>query len=314
MLNVYRTLLDDSNGLIRENLSAEDRNNLSAIIQGSEGGMKNPIFQDYGHENNEITRQQNLLDIVDSDQIMTFTNQVRNRKSKFLNRKRDRKLWFNVDDIPIDSYRLVDAELRLFRDVMRCRLNSTAPLFIRLYAMRLEQDRELRFQLVDSVRIAGDQGGWLRFNLTETVLHWLHKPKSNLGLYLQVRSDHFNYDLYPKRVGIISHTRTRNLQPFLTVYLRQTKQPKVLQPRTFYNKHSSLGSFNSDDYDIVSSHMNDSRSRRSASGNGDSRKRSPVGFEGDYFNSFYNDKERKCMKRQIYVSFRDLNWSVSYPS
>lgn len=255
-------------------------------------------------------KRQISMDISEADVIMSFKNHVRKqRKNSILRHNRERRFWFNIIDMAKDkNMTILDADLRLYRDVAKSRLNSSFPIRLTLYMLVPNNNRNakkaIRLQYIDSMTIPGNKGGWLQFNVTEPVHHWTtHSHDYNLGLYLQVRSDSMEKDLSPKMVGIINNNRGfRQYQPFMAAYL---KLPANSGTRLMSSRR---------DTNTVTQSMQSliSRQRRAVHNGGkkSSTKRSSSFsfYESDKANPFIRQNERICAKHSLHVSFKALNW------
>lgn len=140
-------------------------------------------------EHNSTVFNQTKFDINESDTIMSFVNQIKTqRHNKHLRHNRDRRFWFNISDVSNDVH-LFDAELRLFRNLNRSRLNSSYDLDLTLYQLSYGMNREeVVMNFVNTIHIDGHVDGWLRFNVTQSLDDWLRYSNQNLGLYLQIRT------------------------------------------------------------------------------------------------------------------------------
>ena len=138
-----------------------------------------------GHTDLNVSNQ-SLLELSESDVIISFHNQIKTqRNNQHLRHNRDRRFWFNITNVPQNS-EIIDAELRIYRDPIRSRFNSSYSFQLTLF--QLFDRGQIIKNYVDSIKIDGHVGGWLRFNVTQPLLDWLRFPGQNLGLYLQIRT------------------------------------------------------------------------------------------------------------------------------
>lgn len=147
-------------------------------------------FNDDGHPNiarhTDLISNQSLLEMTESDVIISFNNQIKTqRHNQHLRHNRDRRFWFNITNVAQNS-EIIDAELRIYRDPIRSRFNSSYSFQLTLF--QLFDRGQIIKNYVDSIKIDGHVAGWLRFNVTQPLLDWLRFPGQNLGLYLQIRT------------------------------------------------------------------------------------------------------------------------------
>lgn len=128
-------------------------------------------------------------DMVESDIIISFVNKIKTqRNNKFLKHNRDKRFWFNITNVPNDS-EIINAELRLYRDVKKSRYNSSYDFQMTIFQLFYVSNRQqVVMNYVDSIKLYGNDNGWLKFNITESVSEWIQFPNQNLGLFLQIRS------------------------------------------------------------------------------------------------------------------------------
>nr|XP_027201449.1 bone morphogenetic protein 7-like [Dermatophagoides pteronyssinus]XP_027201450.1 bone morphogenetic protein 7-like [Dermatophagoides pteronyssinus] len=242
-----------------------------------------------GHTDLNVSNQ-SLLELSESDVIISFHNQIKTqRNNQHLRHNRDRRFWFNITNVPQNS-EIIDAELRIYRDPIRSRFNSSYSFQLTLF--QLFDRGQIIKNYVDSIKIDGHAGGWLRFNVTQPLLDWLRFPGQNLGLYLQIRTSSIPKDLSPKSIGLFNSRGFKKYQPFMTAYIKSKtndlQTPSPNRAEMFENKQ---------------------RARRAVL----NRKRSELSYyDPDDRNPFLNTNDRyiskSCQKRTLFVSFRDLNW------
>ncbi|KAH9528374.1 Bone morphogenetic protein 5 [Dermatophagoides farinae] len=218
----------------------------------------------------DLISNQSLLEMTQSDVIISFNNRIKTqRNNKNLRHNRDRRFWFNITNVPQNS-EIIDAELRIYRDPIRHRFNSS-------YTFQLTL-----FQLFDRGEIIKNY----------PLLDWLKFPGQNLGLYLQIRTSSIPKDLSPKSIGLFNSRGFKKYQPFMTAYIKsntndlQTSSSNRAQ--MFQNKQRARRAV-----------LN---RKRSESSYYDPDDRNPFLNTNDRYIS------KSCQKRTLFVSFRDLNW------
>ncbi|XP_054156534.1 bone morphogenetic protein 7-like [Oppia nitens] len=281
LIDLYKSLLDKDSG----NLKIGNNYKEPVVLEG------------------EMLSNNSLHAINDSDIIMSFINQIdrklRHHSSRhhYNNNNKNRYFWFDLSQVSAGDESLLDAEMRVFRDLSKSRLPVNQTYRLTLYALSSRsdddnddtQDRLLNYV---SDQLITFEDGWITFNVTDPMITWIAFPKQNLGLYLRVTSDHLDRDIDPNEIGIISGKSAKHVQAFTIAY--------------FKNLAAVFGSV---------------RKRRDTSTTSDAKpvlrrtkKRSDVSYyEHDEWNPYLNPSDRyasgrSCQKRTLYVSFRDLGW------
>ncbi|OTF83229.1 bone morphogenetic protein 7-like protein [Euroglyphus maynei] len=199
-------------------------------------------FNDDGHPNivrhTDLISNQSLLEMTESDVIISFNNQIKTqRHNQHLRHNRDRRFWFNITNVAQNS-EIIDAELRIYRDPIRSRFNSSYSFQLTLF--QLFDRGQIIKNYVDSIKIDGHVAGWLRFNVTQPLLDWLRFPGQNLGLYLQIRTSSIPKDLGPKSIGLFNSRGFKQYQPFMTAYIKSNtndlQTPSPNRAEMFENK------------------------------------------------------------------------------
>lgn len=144
------------------------------------------------HHKNRNEFGPNSSDMTESDTIISFVNKIKTqRNNKHLKHNRDKRFWFNITNVPKDS-EIINAELRLYRDLKKSRFNSSYEFQMTIFQLFYVSNREqVVMNYVDSIKLKGNDNGWLKFNVTESVSEWIRFPNQNLGLFLQIRSRDF---------------------------------------------------------------------------------------------------------------------------
>lgn len=109
------------------------------------------------------------------------------------------RLWFDLSEITNETT-VMSAELRLYLNMTthegiddgesEWKTNDRDQLFsITLYEIKLAD----ALVYVESVEVQRNQKGWISFNVTVPLRHWLIKPEENFGLQLVYRSSISGY-------------------------------------------------------------------------------------------------------------------------
>ncbi|CAG2107444.1 unnamed protein product [Medioppia subpectinata] len=110
LIDLYKSFLDEDSGNLKITSSKAP-----VVIEG------------------EVLSNNSLNAINDSDIIMSFVNQI-HRKAPHLRHDRDRRFWFDVSEVSPEET-LMDAELRLFRDLTDSSLPSNLTYHLTLYTL-----------------------------------------------------------------------------------------------------------------------------------------------------------------------------------
>ncbi|CAG2165999.1 unnamed protein product [Oppiella nova] len=254
LIDLYKSFLDEDSGNLKINSKAP------VVIEG------------------EVLSNNSLHAINDSDIIMSFVNQI-HRKAPHLRHDRDRRFWFDVSEVSPEET-IMDAELRLFRDLTDSSLPSNLTYHLTLYMLSQGDDPEDKvLNYVSDQRITFDEG-WISLNVTDPMITWITFPHQNLGLYLRIRAHQIERDIDPHEIGIIGTNGPKDRQPFTIAFFKSRSHGNVRRIRQTSRK----------------------------------RQRSDVSFyDHDEWNPYLNPNDRyasgrSCQKRTLYVSFRDLGW------
>lgn len=220
--------------------------------------------------------RQDLKAIDQSDVIMSFT--PRNHHVSGVRHERGKRLWFDVSEVtPQDQ--IIGAELRLYRVAEFKGRKNHGSHTITVYRVLKTENGTRELQYVDAINVTNSQEGWLTLNVTAALDHWVNNPSGNRGLYISVHpADRLVHELRPEDIGIIEFRGDPDYQPFMVGYFKSSgrREAKIRQKR-------------------------DARRKKSESTNWDYRT-NPYTDPGATYSS------RTCRIKQLYVSFRDLQW------
>ncbi|XP_024871099.1 protein 60A [Temnothorax curvispinosus] len=219
---------------------------------------------------------QELKAIDQSDVIMTFM--THNHHVPPVRHERGKRLWFDVSEVPPEEY-LIGGELRLYHHSHMRNRRIHNSYTITVYRVLKTENGIRELQYIDAVNVTDSKRGWLTFNTTEALDHWINNPEGNRGLYLSVRDERSAHEVKPEDIGIAVGLRgDPDKQPFIVGYFKSSgvREAKVRQKRDAKRKKKS---------EVTS---------------------------WDYRNNPYTDPgaqySRTCKIQTLYVSFRDLQW------
>ncbi|XP_071557702.1 protein 60A isoform X1 [Temnothorax nylanderi] len=192
--------------------------------------------------------------------------------------ERGKRLWFDVSEVPPEEY-LIGGELRLYHHSHMRNRRIHNSYTITVYRVLKTENGIRELQYIDAVNVTDSKRGWLTFNTTEALDHWINNPEGNRGLYLSVRDERSAHEVKPEDIGIAVGLRgDPDKQPFIVGYFKSSgvREAKVRQKRDAKRKKKS---------EVTS---------------------------WDYRNNPYTDPgaqySRTCKIQTLYVSFRDLQW------
>lgn len=219
---------------------------------------------------------QDLKAIDQSDAIMTFA--ARNHHVPGVRHERGKRLWFDVSEVPPEEY-LIGAELKLYHNSHVRNRKNHGSYTITVYRVLKTQDGIRELQYIDAVNITTTcKKGWLTFNVSEALDHWINDPEGNRGLYLSVHpADRSAHEMRAEDIGMGLRDYP-DKQPFIVGYFKSSgvRESKIRQKRDAKRKKKSEAT------------------------------------SWDYRNNPYTDSgaqySRTCKIQTLYVSFRDLQW------
>ncbi|GBM01389.1 Protein 60A [Araneus ventricosus] len=126
--------------------------------------------------------------MMESDFIMSFVNRNdKLHKYPHLRHERDRRFWFDVSEVSQED-EIVEAELRIYRNVSRRISNKHLKYILSLYSVREDGTPNANtLELVDEIVISNRANGWLVLNVTGPAVNWISFGKKNLGLYMKIK-------------------------------------------------------------------------------------------------------------------------------
>ncbi|XP_055942664.1 bone morphogenetic protein 5-like [Argiope bruennichi] len=216
--------------------------------------------------------------IMESDFIMSFVNRNdKLHKYPHLRHERDKRYWFDVSEVSQDD-EIVEAELRIYRNVSRRISNKHLKYILSLYSVREDGAPNANtLELVDEIVISNRANGWLVLNVTGPAINWISFGKKNLGLYMKIKELDSSRTLDPHEIGLSCSRGSEEYQPFMVAYFKSNDKPRVRrstksQKEDRYYDHESYNPYS--------------------------------GYNGrDRYHS-----KRNCQRWTLYVSFRDLGW------
>ncbi|XP_034230729.1 protein 60A [Thrips palmi] len=219
--------------------------------------------------------------IDESDVIMTFTSH--NKHVSGLRHERGKRLWFDLSEVPAGEG-IMGAELRLYQRPAP----PDAPVVgdgtytISAYLVVSVEHGEKELEFVDAVNTTHSNQGWHVFNMTGPFTNWVAFPNSNLGLYLSVRSsERPGHDLRPEDIGLVSAAGEEEKQPFMAAFLKASPaNAKVRATRDTGRRRLKKA-------DVTASEPN--------------LPRNPFADRSLW-------SARTCQIKNLYVSFKDLDW------
>ncbi|XP_014234703.1 protein 60A [Trichogramma pretiosum] len=268
---------------------------------------------------------QELRAIDQSDAIATFA--ARTHHVPGLRHERDKRLWFDVSELPTEGERLLGAELRIYRRSGLARnkhhhhhhqhSSGDGSFSLSLYQVLgssgqgANADKELRY--LDSVNASAGHDGWIALNCSAALASWVREPESNRGVYLSVlsssgsdNSSSGHREMRPDEIGLVGVKGTDDRQPFLVAFLKSSPHSKSKQ----HNKKPLLEGSSK-----TRSKRETRRGRRKLGGGHDvSEYRSvnpyldPLLQQQQQQQQQQQHNSRTCKIQTLYVSFRDLQW------
>ena len=103
----------------------------------------------------------------------------------------DGRFWFDLSEVP-NLTTVISAELRLYinqtmvqENIAENEEDAQKDFLVTLY----EIGKEDSLTYVDRMEVRGEQEGWISFNVSLVLKHWLKNPETNFGLQLVCRLD-----------------------------------------------------------------------------------------------------------------------------
>lgn len=219
--------------------------------------------------------------IDESDVIMSFIPQRRHVDE--LRHDGTRRLWFDVSEVPIEDM-IVGAELRVHQSLNTSRHKQRHGfLTVTVFQVVHNELGEIELQYVDSLNTTAQNDGWLVFNMTGPLTTWVAIPSLNLGLYLSV-TPHENpsHEIRMDEIGIVSARGDGGHQPFMVAFFKSAgvRDSKLRQAReTKRRKKKSQNNPEDSSY-----------------------------LRNPFFQTSSHWTSHPCKIKNLYVSFKDLNW------
>jgi len=298
MLDIHQSLTVDQAAVLKSDLSEEDLQRL----------RNNPFH---------IT-DSDIKSITECDLIMSFANHGPSDNSYV------QIFWFNMKEFPSDAdEEIMSAELRLFRgDSVR-----KGPFAVRLTKLHGQGSHNDNDKL-QSVTFSDNDKGWLILDITEAVKHWQMDRRSNQGLHLEFLEEGTNTQIHPSSLGFNGNVSHSLSETFMVVFFNSLTDTI----RRNHNKRDinedlidSIAEDLEEDYDeeeeIIRTRRGAKRNRSNRRNGGKGgRRKGNQGFHSleedfssnipGYGSDFYGGRfrNRECQKRQLRVSFKDLEW------
>jgi len=302
MLNLHQSLTEEQSAVLKSNLSEDDLNRL-----------RNNPFHIVDSE---------IAAIQESDVIMSFANHGPTDLSYV------QTFWFNMKEFPSSlEEEIMSAELRIFRGESNQKGSFNAKL-IQLHG----QGRHDENDQLDVVTFSESDKGWLSMDITKAVKHWQMDPRTNQGLSLEFLEEGTIKQIYPTKLGFNGNVSLS--ETFMVVFFnsltdnvrrnhikRDTTQDDL--DSEFEEVHELLEEDHEDRTKRspdASSNRRNNRGRgrgnkgRNRGRNGNSQNvgnlnndfSASMAYGGDFFGGRFRNRE--CQKRQLRVSFKDLEW------
>ncbi|XP_071958401.1 protein DVR-1 homolog [Antedon mediterranea] len=187
------------------------------------------------------------------------------------------RFYFDVSEVSMDDI-LTTAELRLYKGLATFSNEITGVYTLTVY--RIVQDaytgEKERLYLSDQV-ISADYEGWLELDITETSFLWPSLPRGHLELEIIVenfRGEKVN----SKDIGIIGISNDEdNNEPFVVAFFKTSQETH-------------------------------SRRTRAARKRKNKKSESSLNVEGKSKKGNNKARQKECRKRNLFVSFKDLDW------
>ncbi|CAG0916127.1 unnamed protein product [Notodromas monacha] len=200
------------------------------------------------------------------------------------------RFWFDVRSAPWEQDDLIGAELRVYKEGLKpphAFAGSKTPFNVEVYQVIPSlTSSEKRLDLISKLNTTLDYDGWLTFNVTKAFTDWMVFPDTNFGLYLDVNLAD-GHVAKPIQVGLHSHHLVRaEKEPFLAGFFKSSESPEgnVLHARKARRAVSNGGS------------QGGKKKRKNNSKSHAKRKKLRI------------PRHSNCGRRNLYVSFKDLNW------
>lgn len=264
-----------------------------------------------------IEREFNVTDsdvnsMDEADVIMSFINQGQHLHG-IRHHHSDGRFWFDLSEVP-NLTAVISAELRLYinqtmvqEDIADDGEDYQQDFLVTLY----EIGKEDSLTYVDRMEIQGEQEGWISFNVSLVLKHWLKNPEANFGLQLVCRLDSSGRQISSREAGFVGSHGNEKLRPFMVAFFRANSSPTPHISHVIKATDGDVGnSHEEEDEDEDEDIVRSSRVRRQTRKN---RKRSKdinedYGSWNPYTDLDARLSRRSCQKKNLYVSFRDLGW------
>lgn len=288
--NVQRRIEDETESSSKSGIA---RNNARKSVRNIDDTSSNSSMTEAAATSGMIEGQLNS-----ADTIISFSNQAQHTHGGRLPYNySSRPNWavecyFDMSQVSVRTHVLTSAILRIYRSPTSMATTTVEKFKIEVRLIikepRTNYDDRSRAR---SLTFPLSKSGWMNVNVTHLTKDWMRNPSENRGLVLRVY-DYKGQIIAPSSVGIAGDEADSDRQMFLVgffktnPYYHQTTTTRTRSRRSTDNNN------------------NNNKNHRSKQNKAD-----VFNDEPDHHHIWYQNKnDRKCQKRSLYVSFKDLNW------
>jgi len=312
MMDIHQSLTIDQAAVLKSDLSEEDLQRL----------RNNPFH---------IT-DSDIKSITECDLIMSFANHGPSDLSYA------QTFWFNMKEFPSDAdEEIMSAELRLYRG----KSTRNGPFVARLTKLHGKGSHSDNDQL-QTVTFSDNDKGWLILDITEAVKHWQMDRRSNQGLHLEFLEEGTKIQIHPSSLGFNGNVSHSLKDSFMVVFFnslsdtvhrnhnkRDINEDLIDSIADDLDEEFDDEEFDDEEFEMEEEldHVRTKRdanrrnnNRRNRGKNGKRNRNRNQNFHSlsedftsnipGYGSDFYGGRfrNRECQKRQLRVSFKDLEW------
>ena len=180
LIDVYQSLAeeDDSGDLkLKPELIEREFNVSDSDVSSMDEADVIMSFVNQGSYGSQCVQYNHILILLDA-LLGQHLHVIRHHHS-------DGRFWFDLSEVP-NPTAVISAELRLFVSTSAKDEDSSPKDFaVTLYEIG-EKDSLV---YVDRMQVHGEREGWISFNVSLVLKHWLTEPEDNFGLQLVCRLD-----------------------------------------------------------------------------------------------------------------------------
>jgi hypothetical protein len=243
-----------------------------------------------------------------SDTVISFTNHAtpptNQYSSVILNDPTLRRCYFDLRGELRPTEIVTSAVLRIYKFPAYGGVASngnhahSGRLLIEVFRLKHDVivDWKRSSDLETNLVVDGQLNGWIDLNVTRAVSDWTRSPSRNHGLAVRVTKLESGVAVDATTVGIVGDTGPDDKQLFLVAFFKKspaTSDGVTSRPRTRRD----------DDEQTTTSSSDGSRGRQRR---GAASRQYDESVAWPYQN--IDQRLKKCQRRNLYVSFRDLEW------